>query len=218
MGLALFDLDNTLIAGDSDHLWGDFLVSQGRVDATEHKALNAHFYDQYKNGELNIDEYLAFALGPMTGMTKEALVPLQRQFIRDHIEPILLDAAFALLEQHRALGDTLVIITATNTLVTQPIADRLGVEHLIGCEAEIIEGCYTGKPTGVPSFAQGKVSRIQTWCEENKKSMENAVFYSDSHNDLPLLKTVDRAVAVDPDDRLREEAVRQGWNVISLRG
>jgi HAD superfamily hydrolase (TIGR01490 family) len=218
MGLALFDLDNTLIAGDSDHLWGDFLVSQGRVDATEHKALNAHFYDQYKNGELNIDEYLAFALGPMTGMTKEALVPLQRQFLRDHIEPILLDAAFALLEQHRALGDTLVIITATNTLVTQPIADRLGVEHLIGCEAEIIEGCYTGKPTGVPSFAQGKVSRIQTWCEENKKSMENAVFYSDSHNDLPLLRTVDRAVAVDPDDRLREEAVRQGWNVISLRG
>jgi HAD superfamily hydrolase (TIGR01490 family) len=218
MGLALFDLDNTLIAGDSDHLWGDFLVSQGRVDATEHKALNAHFYDQYKNGELNIDEYLAFALGPMTGMTKEALVPLQRQFIRDHIEPILLDAAFALLEQHRALGDTLVIITATNTLVTQPIADRLGVEHLIGCEAEIIEGCYTGKPTGVPSFAQGKVARIQTWCEENKKSMENAVFYSDSHNDLPLLRTVDRAVAVDPDDRLREEAVRKGWDVISLRG
>jgi HAD superfamily hydrolase (TIGR01490 family) len=218
MGLALFDLDNTLIAGDSDHLWGDFLVSQGRVDATEHKALNAHFYDQYKNGELNIDEYLAFALGPMTGMTKETLVPLQRQFVRDHIEPILLDAAFALLEQHRALGDTLVIITATNTLVTQPIADRLGVEHLIGCEAEIIEGCYTGKPTGVPSFAQGKVARIQTWCEENKKSMENAVFYSDSHNDLPLLRTVDRAVAVDPDDRLREEAVRQGWNVISLRG
>ena len=217
MGLALFDLDNTLIAGDSDHLWGDFLVSQGRVDATEHKALNAHFYDQYKNGELNIDEYLAFALGPMTGMTKEALVPLQRQFIQDHIEPILLDAAFALLEQHRALGDTLVIITATNTLVTQPIADRLGVEHLIGCEAEIIEGCYTGKPTGVPSFAQGKVSRIQTWCEENKKSMENAVFYSDSHNDLPLLRTVDRAVAVDPDDRLREEAVRKGWDVISLR-
>ena len=218
MGLALFDLDNTLIAGDSDHLWGDFLVSQGRVDAIEHKALNAHFYDQYKNGELNIDEYLAFALGPMAGMTKETLAPLQRQFVRDHIEPILLDAAFALLEQHRALGDTLVIITATNTLVTQPIADRLGVEHLIGCEAEIIEGCYTGKPTGVPSFAQGKVARIQTWCEENKKSMENAVFYSDSHNDLPLLRTVDRAVAVDPDDRLREEAVRKGWDVISLRG
>ena len=218
MGLALFDLDNTLIAGDSDHLWGDFLVSQGRVDAIEHKALNAHFYDQYKNGELNIDEYLAFALGPMAGMTKETLAPLQRQFVRDHIEPILLDAAFALLEQHRALGDTLVIITATNTLVTQPIADRLGVEHLIGCEAEIIEGCYTGKPTGVPSFAKGKVARMQTWCEENKKSMENAVFYSDSHNDLPLLRAVDRAVAVDPDDRLREEAVRKGWDIISLRG
>ena len=92
------------------------------------------------------------------------------------------------------------------------------MEHLIGCEAEIIEGCYTGKPTGVPSFAKGKVARMQTWCEENKKSMENAVFYSDSHNDLPLLRAVDRAVAVDPDDRLREEAVRKGWDVISLRG
>ena len=218
MSLALFDLDNTLIAGDSDHLWGDFLVAQGRVDAREHKELNAHFYAQYKKGELDIDEYLAFALGPMAGMTPESLAPLQRQFVREHIEPILLDAAFDLLQKHRVLGDTLVIITATNILVTQPIANRLGVEHLIGCEAEIVHGQYSGKPTGVPSFAEGKVSRIQTWCDENNQSMENAVFYSDSHNDLPLLRAVDRPVAVDSDDRLRDEASNHGWEIISLRG
>ena len=217
MSLALFDLDNTLIAGDSDYLWGDFLLAQGRVDASEHKALNAHFYEQYKKGELDIDEYLAFALGPMAGMTRETLAPLQRQFVRDHIEPILLDAAFDLLQKHRVLGDTLVIITATNTLVTQPIANRLGVDNLIGCEAEIVDGRYTGRPAGVPSFAEGKVSRIKAWCEGNNQSMDNAVFYSDSHNDLPLLRVVDRPVAVDPDDRLREEASSQGWDIISLR-
>lgn len=217
MSLALFDLDNTLIAGDSDYLWGDFLLAQGRVDASEHKALNAHFYEQYKKGELDIDEYLAFALGPMAGMTRETLAPLQRQFVRDHIEPILLDAAFDLLQKHRVLGDTLVIITATNTLVTQPIANRLGVDHLVGCEAEVVDGRYTGRPAGVPSFAEGKVSRIKAWCEGNNQSMDNAVFYSDSHVDLPLLRVVDRPVAVDPDDRLREEASSQGWDIISLR-
>lgn len=217
MSLALFDLDNTLIAGDSDYLWGDFLLAQGRVNASEHKALNAHFYEQYKKGELDIDEYLAFALGPMAGMTRETLAPLQRQFVRDHIEPILLDAAFDLLQRHRVLGDTLVIITATNTLVTQPIANRLGVDNLIGCEAEIVDGRYTGRPAGVPSFAEGKVSRIKAWCEGNNQSMDNAVFYSDSHNDLPLLRVVDRPIAVDPDDRLREEASSQGWDIISLR-
>ena len=153
----------------------------------------------------------------MAGMNKDTLAPLQQQFVRDHIEPILLDAAFELLQKHRVLGDTLVIITATNTLVTKPIADRLGVEHLIGCEAEMINGHYTGKPTGVPSFAEGKVSRIQAWCSENNRSMENAVFYTDSHNDLPLLNVVDRPVAVDPDDRLRETASSHGWNIISLR-
>lgn len=217
MSLAIFDLDNTLIAGDSDYLWGDFLVEQGYADANEYRARNAQFYEQYKKGELDINEYLAFALQPMAGMSPERLAPLQRQFVQERIEPILLDAAFDLLQKHRVLGDTLVIISATNTLVTQPIANRLGVEHLIGCEAEIINGHYTGKPWGIPSFAQGKVSRMQSWCDENKQSMENAIFYSDSHNDLPLLRVVDRAVAVDPDDRLREEASQQGWSIISLR-
>ena len=217
MGLALFDLDNTLIAGDSDHLWGDFLVAEGLVDPDQHKALNEHYYQQYQQGQLDIDEYLSFALGPMAGMTPETLSALQNKFLKKHVEPILLDAAFDLLQAHRVNGDTLIIITATNTLVTQPIADRLGVEHLIGCEAELKDGRYTGKPEGVPSFGEGKVRRIKTWCAEHQILFEDAVFYSDSHNDLPLLRKVARAIAVDPDDFLRVEAQQCGWEIISLR-
>ncbi len=217
MGLALFDLDNTLIAGDSDHLWGDFLVTEGLVDPDQHKALNEHYYQQYQQGQLDIDEYLCFALGPMAGMTPETLSALQNKFLKKHVEPILLDAAFDLLQAHRVNGDTLIIITATNTLVTQPIADRLGVEHLIGCEAELKDGRYTGKPEGVPSFGEGKVRRIKTWCAEHQILFEDAVFYSDSHNDLPLLREVARAIAVDPDDLLRVEAQQCGWEIISLR-
>ena len=217
MGLALFDLDNTLIAGDSDHLWGDFLVSEGLVDPVKYRALNEHYYQQYQQGQLDIDEYLSFALGPMAGMTPETLSTLQDKFLKKHVEPILLDAAFDLLQAHRIKGDTLIIITATNTLVTQPIADRLGVEHLIGCEAELKDGRYTGKPEGVPSFGEGKVQRIKAWCTEHQILFEDAVFYSDSHNDLPLLRKVARAIAVDPDDLLRKEAQQCGWEIISLR-
>ena len=137
--------------------------------------------------------------------------------MKEHIEPILLDRAFDLIQEHRINGDTIVIITATNTLVTRPIADRLGVEHLIGCEAEIKNGHFTGKPSGTPSFAEGKVIRIKDWCETQGQSMEGAVFYSDSHNDLPLLQAVYKPVAVDPDDRLKREALRNGWDIISLR-
>ena len=217
MGLALFDLDNTLVAGDSDHLWGDFLVSEGLVDPDKHKALNEHYYRQYQQGQLDIDEYLSFALGPMAGMTPETLSALQDKFLKKHVEPILLDAAFDLLQAHRVNGDTLIIITATNTLVTQPIADRLGVEYLIGCEAELKDGRYTGKPEGVPSFGEGKVQRIKEWCAEHQTPLEGAIFYSDSHNDLPLLREVAHAVAVDPDDVLRLEAQQCGWEIISLR-
>lgn len=217
MGLALFDLDNTLIAGDSDHLWGNFLVAEGLVDPDRHKALNERYYQQYQQGQLDIDEYLSFALGPMAGMTPATLSLLQDKFLKAHVEPILLDAAFDLLQAHRIKGDTLIIITATNTLVAQPIADRLGVEHLIGCEAQLKDGQYTGKSRGIPSFGEGKVQRIKAWCAENRTSLNGAVFYSDSNNDLPLLREVTQAIAVDPDDLLRREAQKCGWEIISLR-
>ena len=217
MGLALFDLDNTLIAGDSDHLWGSFLVVEGLVDPDRHKALNEYYYQQYQQGRLDIEEYLSFALGPMAGMTPETLSVLQGKFLKTYVEPILLDAAFDLLQAHRIKGDTLIIVTATNTLVTQPIADRLGVEHLIGCEAQLKDGQYTGKPQGIPSFGEGKVQRVKAWCAENQTSPKDTVFYSDSNNDLPLLREVTQAIAVDPDDLLRKEAQKCGWEIISLR-
>ena len=153
----------------------------------------------------------------MAGMTTDKLSALQDKFLKEHVEPILLDAAFDLLQAHRVKGDSLIIITATNTLVTQPIANRLGVEHLIGCEAELKDGKYTGKPEGIPSFGEGKVQRIKAWCTEHQTSLEGAVFYSDSHNDLPLLREVAQAIAVDPDDLLRVEAQQCGWEIISLR-
>ena len=171
MSLALFDLDNTLIAGDSDHLWGDFLVAEGLVDPDKHKALNEHYYRQYQQGQLDIDEYLSFALGPMAGMTPETLSALQDKFLKKHVEPILLDAAFDLLQAHRVNGDTLIIITATNTLVTQPIADRLGVEHLIGCEAELKDGRYTGSQKACRLLAKVK-------CSESRLGVPNIKSYS----------------------------------------
>ncbi len=217
MALAIFDLDNTLIAGDSDHRWGEFLCAEGLVEAESHARQNDAFYQAYQDGGLDIQAYLEFALGPVAGMDREQVQELQRRFMHDWIEPLLLNAAFDLLEEHRRAGDELLIITATNTVVTRPIADRLGVDTLIGCEAEMVDGRYTGKPTGIPSFKEGKVQRLECWLEGRGLSREGAWFYSDSHNDLPLLEQVDNPVAVDPDPTLEATAKARGWRVISLR-
>ena len=180
MGLALFDLDNTLIAGDSDHLWGDFLVAEGLVDTDKHKALNEHYYQQYQQGTLDIDEYLSFALGPMAGMTPETLSTLQDKFLKKHVEPILLDAAFDLLQAHRVQGDILIIITATNTLVTQPIADRLGVEHLIGCEAELKGGRIQANRRAYRRLAKARCSESRLGAP-NIKSHLRVPFFTAIH-------------------------------------
>jgi HAD superfamily hydrolase (TIGR01490 family) len=217
MTLAIFDLDNTLLAGDSDHCWGEFLCATGVVDSAEFARQNDQFYADYQAGSLDVDAYLRFALGPIAGLTEAEVEVLQARFLRDWVEPMLLPAAFALLDQHRAQGDRLLIITATNTVVTAPIARRLGVETLIGSEAELIDGRYTGQPRGLPSFREGKVTRLAQWLAANDETLEGAWFYSDSHNDLPLLEQVPRPVAVDPDDTLRAAAQRRGWPVISLR-
>jgi len=217
MALALFDLDNTLIAGDSDHLWGEYLIDRQLVDSERHKLQNDYYYTQYQAGTLDILEYLEFALNPIAGMTPEAVRELQRAFMTNYVETILLDAAFDLVAFHRHRGDTLVIITATNAVVTRPIADRLGIEHLIACDAEIVDGHYTGKPTGTPSFAEGKVTRINEWRASYSKTFETTYFYSDTHNDLPLLKQVDHPTAVDPDEKLAMHATKAGWPIISLR-
>jgi HAD superfamily hydrolase (TIGR01490 family) len=216
--LALFDLDNTLLEGDSDHAWGEFLVSNALVDAEHMRAINDKFLLDYQNGSLDINEYLRFALTFLAGKTMAELEPLHNQFMSEYIEPIILPLGLELISQHQQAGHTLVIITATNSFVTAPIARRLGIEHLIACEPEIIDGIFTGEATGIPSFQHGKVVRLQQWLEKTGTSLEGSYFYSDSHNDLPLLNQVDHPVAVNPDDLLRKEAQQNKWTIMDLRG
>jgi HAD superfamily hydrolase (TIGR01490 family) len=221
MALAIFDLDNTLIAGDSDHRWGQFVCANGLANPDEHAARNDQFYRDYQTGDLDINAYLEFALSPIAGMTIAEVEVLQERFLTQCIEELLLSKALALLDTHRHRGDTLLIITATNSVVTAPIAKRLGVEHLIGSDAEIRDGRYTGRPTGIPSFQQGKVERLERWQAQRTASCgdvyNETFFYSDSHNDIPLLDVVDHPVVVDPDERLARYAEQRGWRIISLR-
>ncbi|MGY4533460.1 HAD superfamily hydrolase (TIGR01490 family) [Pseudomonas sp. TE3786] len=217
MRLALFDLDNTLLAGDSDHAWGDYLCERGILDGVAYKNRNDAFYQDYLAGKLNITDYLNFSL-EILGRTEMAqLDQWHREFMRDCVEPIITRKAVALLDQHRTAGDKLLIITATNRFVTGPIAARLGVDTLLATECEMADGRYTGRTTDVPCFKEGKVTRLNRWLEETGMSLEDSYFYSDSMNDLPLLEKVTNPFAVDPDPTLRAEAERRGWPVISLR-
>jgi len=218
MTLAIFDLDNTLIAGDSDHLWGQFVCEQALVDSASFARDNERFYRDYQAGNLDIDAYLRFALGPLKGRSPEELAPLHRQFMREKIEPIILPQALRLIDSHRRQGHRLLVITATNHFITRPIVDALGIADLLACEAEISDGRYTGEPTGIPSYHSGKVLRLQAWLQQQQLALAGSWFYSDSHNDLPLLEQVDYAVAVDPDPTLKARAQESSWPIISLRG
>lgn len=217
MTLAIFDLDNTLIGGDSDHLWGCFVCEKGLVDATDFAARNEQFYEDYKAGTLDIDAYLRFALSPLVGRSREQLDAWHREFMTTKIAPIMLPRAAELIDSHRRQGHELLVITATNSFITAPIARALGIDELVACEGEIVDGRYTGEPSGVPSYHAGKVTRLQQWLLGRDTTLEGAWFYSDSHNDLPLLELVDNPVAVDPDDILLARAAELGWPVISLR-
>lgn len=217
MALAIFDLDNTLIGGDSDHAWGEFLVREGLVDAEQFRKANDYFYEQYLAGALDAHAHLAFVLEPLTRFSLEELDGLHQQFMKTVIEPMLLPRADALLDEHRDRGDTLLIITATNAFVAAPIARRLGVEICLATDPELIDGRYTGQVVGTPCFREGKIVRLMQWLEEVDESLEDACFYSDSHNDLPLLEHVSRPVAVDPDPQLEKVATERGWPIISLR-
>jgi HAD superfamily hydrolase (TIGR01490 family) len=216
--LALFDLDNTLLAGDSDHAWGEFLVEEGLVDAEAYRQANDRFYQEYLNGELDIFHYLRFALQPLTRHDLNDLLAWRERFVEQKIRPMLQSRARALVERHREQGHTLMIITATNRFVTEPIARLMGIEHLIATEPEMVNGRFTGEVAGVPSFQEGKVVRLKDWLASHGHTLENAWFYSDSHNDLPLLRAVTHPVAVDPDPTLEQQAKAAGWPVISLRG
>ncbi len=217
MSLAIFDLDNTLLAGDSDVLWGQFLVEKGIVDAEYYGNENQRFYDEYKNGTLDIMEFLAFSLKPLSEHPITDLHQWREAFMQEKIHEILLDKSFELINQHKENGDVLLIITATNRFVTEPIAKLLGIPHLLATDPEFIDNRYTGKVAGVPCFQEGKVTRLNSWLKENNENLDGSYFYSDSHNDLPLLKQVTTPVAVDADEILSQYAKENNWKTMSLR-
>lgn len=217
MKLAIFDLDNTLLDGDSDHQWGRFLIERHAVDPAHYEGENERFYNQYKDGTLNIFEFLRFQLRPLTEHDPETLHAWRRQFMEEKIAPMILSKGRELLRRHRDRGETVLIITATNRFVTAPIAEALGVEHLIATEPQIRDGRYTGEVVGTPCFQEGKVICLRQWLLDRGEQMGESWFYSDSHNDIPLLSQVDHPVAVDPDDALARHAERNAWPLISLR-
>ena len=215
--LALFDLDNTLIAGDSDHAWGEFLIQENLVNADTHREQNDAFYNDYLKGELDIKAYLQFALQPLKDKSPKELKPLHDKFMHDLISPMMLPKAKTLLEKHRQSGDYLLIVTATNEFITRPIAEALGVDDILASEVEIHHGRYTGEPTGIPCFQEGKVIRLTHWLKEKTFDLKEAWFYSDSHNDIPLLNAVGNPVVVDGDNKLCKQAQTSRWPIISLR-
>lgn len=218
--LALFDLDNTLLAGDSDYNWSLFLIGEGLLDAKTHHDRNEQFYLDYKNGCLDIMQFLKFQLQPLSQHPKQFLDELHVKYMQKVIKPMMTQKAQDLVNRHKTAGDLCVVITATNSFVTKPIATAYGVEHLIGTDPEMVNGEYTGGVAGVPSFQQGKVTRLNQWLAARGQALadfETSYFYSDSHNDLPLMKLVTNPVAVDADAILAEYAQQQAWPHISLR-
>jgi HAD superfamily hydrolase (TIGR01490 family) len=217
MALAIFDLDNTLIAGDSDHSWGEFLVDQNIVDRQLYKKMNDKFYADYESGCLDIFAYLEFSVEPLTQFSLQELDILHQQFMRDIIEPMKLDQAETLINHHRQAGDRVLVITSTNRFIVEPICKSLGINEIIATDLQIINGKYTGKVDGTPTFKEGKVERFNQWLKEQNTNNEGSYFYSDSINDMPMLLEVTYPIAVDPDPALRKEAESRHWEIISLR-
>jgi HAD superfamily hydrolase (TIGR01490 family) len=217
LNLTLFDLDNTLLAGDSDFEWAQFLIEQGVLDREVYEARNNEFYEQYKEGTLDIHAFLDFQLKPLARHSRRVLDAWHAEFMQVKIMPMMRASARALVEHHR--GDLCAIVTATNSFVTAPIAREFGVEHLIATEPAAVGGEFTGEVTGEPCFRDGKIRRLNAWLAGRGRTLASFAesrFYSDSLNDLPLLVKVTHPIAVDPDATLRAHAVKHGWPVISL--
>ncbi len=217
MPLSLFDLDNTLITNDSDYLWGQYLVDKNIVNRDEYEARNRQFFSDYEQGTLDIDAYLKFSLAPLTQHDPATLYRWRSDFMSRVIEPLIAPGTPDLLNKHRRRGDTLMIISATNLFITEPIAELLGVEHILATQPEFRDGRYTGDYVGHATYQQGKVNALQEWLSSNDMDLAGSSFYSDSINDLPLLEQVENPYTVNPDDRLLEVASQRGWPVLDLR-
>ncbi|POR56032.1 HAD superfamily hydrolase (TIGR01490 family) [Paraburkholderia eburnea] len=221
--LALFDLDHTLIPTDSDHEWGRFMVKLGLVDAERFTEQNDYFYGQYKAGTLDINAYLVAALTPLAKHSREQLKAWHDQYMHEVIKPAMLPVAIELVREHKAAGDLVCMVTATNEFITAPIGEAFGVDKLIACEVETVDGhpasAFTGRPTGTPSFREGKITRVEAWLASLGKTwsdFDRSYFYSDSHNDIPLLEKVTDPIATNPDDTLRAHAQKAGWRILDL--
>ncbi|CAM8399062.1 SerB Phosphoserine phosphatase [Candidatus Methylopumilus universalis] len=220
MNLALFDLDNTILAGDSDYNWSRFLIQEGYLDGAIHAEKNEKFYADYKAGTLDIYAFVEFQFKPLARNPRTVLNQLLKKYVEEVITPMITEKARALVKKHQEAGDLIIVITATNSFITKPIAALFDIENLIGTDPEEKEGEFTGKVSGLPSFKEGKVTRLEAWLKNKHLSLasfEKSYFYSDSHNDLPLMQKVTHPVAVDSDDILSEYATSKGWPQISLR-
>jgi HAD superfamily hydrolase (TIGR01490 family) len=220
LNLALFDLDNTILAGDSDYNWSRFLIQEGYLDGAIHAEKNEKFYADYKAGTLDIYAFVEFQFKPLARNPRTVLNQLLKKYVEEVIKPMITEKARALVKRHQDEGDLIIVITATNSFITKPIAELFGIENLIGTDPEEKEGEFTGKVSGLPSFKEGKVTRLEAWLKGKNLSLasfEKSYFYSDSHNDLPLMQKVTHPVAVDSDDVLSEYAQSKGWPQISLR-
>ena len=216
MRLALFDLDNTLLFGDSDFEWGRFLADIGVVEVDQYARSNAHFHEDYQAGCLDIHAFSQFSLTPLAENSMDRLLAWRNQFIDERILPLVTKQALQLVRRHIQAGDVPVIITATNSFVTHPIANLFGVTHLIATEPKCVDGHFIAEIDGIPAFREGKVQRLEDWLKKYPQARGESWFYSDSHNDLPLLEWVDHPVAVDPDPQLERLARKKGWPIISL--
>jgi HAD superfamily hydrolase (TIGR01490 family) len=221
LNLALFDLDGTLLTGDSDYSWGQFLIARGVVDGAHFEQENQRFFDAYKAGTLDIHAFLDFQLAPLAAHPLATLEAWRADFMRDMILPMITDKARQLVQRHLAGGDLCAVVTATNSFVTAPIAREFGVANLIATDPEMRNGRFTGKVSGLPCFREGKIKRVESWLTAQRapelKAFLKSWFYSDSRNDLPLLESVTDPVVVTPDDALRAIALARGWPEMSLR-
>lgn len=217
MALALFDLDNTLLAGDSDHSWGEFLVTNGHIDSSEYKKKNDEFYHEYTNGKLDIYAYLDFSLNILAKIPMAELQSLRATFIQQCIAPMLLPRAKELLKKHRDADDHILIITSTNRFIVEPICKAFGVKDVLATELEKKDGKFTGRVEGIPAFGEGKIHHLIAWMKDKDFTLKHSSFYTDSANDLPLMLKVENPIAVDPDPNLLNEAKVRGWEIISLR-
>jgi HAD superfamily hydrolase (TIGR01490 family) len=218
MALALYDLDDTLLAGDCERAWCEFLAEEGVLDGYGARAESERLYGEYLAGTLDIHKSVKFQLEPLVEHPPDKLRRWRAEFMHSRIEPMITEAAVALVEEHRDAGDDLAIVTASNSFVTEPIAERFGIPTLLAVELERHEDRYTGRVLGTPTFGEGKVTRLMEWTQETARTLEGSYFYSDSHNDLPLLERVDNPVVVDPDPILCAHAEAREWPVLRLHG